>query len=79
MCAAVVSRGDPAPVFESGEHVLDFMTLFIKGPVILNVDFAVFLRRDAGCNSLCTQGYPEPVGIITPICEQLSGFGQGRE
>ncbi len=41
MGAAVVAHGDPAPVFETPEHILDFMALFIEGFVVRDLELAV--------------------------------------
>ena len=69
MGASVVTHGDPAPVFKAPEHVLDFMALFVEGLIVIIADFAVFLRWNAGRNSLFHQGLPEPVGIISAVAQ----------
>lgn len=51
MGASVVSRGDSSPVLDFGEHVLDFVALFVEDGVIGNECLAVFLGRDARRNA----------------------------
>ncbi|MDR3505101.1 MAG: hypothetical protein P4L52_02545 [Acidocella sp.] len=47
VCAAVVARDDATPIFELGEHVLDFMALAVKGFAIVQCQLAAFGRQDA--------------------------------
>lgn len=55
MGAAVVAHGDAAPVFESPEHVLDFMALFVESFVIFNESFTVAAGRNARLGALGAQ------------------------
>lgn len=67
------ARGDPSPVLDAGEEVLD--------PVALLVEFAIVARgvpapapgRDAGGNPLVLKGLEEPVGIIALVGQEHLG------
>ena len=71
MGASVIAHGDSAPVFETPEHILDFVALFVERFIVLDLDFAVLPWRDAGRNAFFDQGISEPVGIITAIRQKL--------
>ena len=77
MCTAVVAHSYAPPILEPAEHVFNLVPLFIEFPVVCDLDFAVFLRRDAGRDPFSDQGCPEPVRVISAIREQLFGFRQG--
>ena len=79
MGASVVSCSDASPVFELSEHVLDFMPLLIKCPVIIEGAFAAFDRRNTGHYPGLMESFSEPVAIVAPICEQRFCFWQGRQ
>ncbi len=51
MSAAVVTHGDAAPVFDFGEHVLDFMTLFVELLIVTDTASAVFAGWNARSNA----------------------------
>ena len=51
MCASVVTGCDSAPVFDFGEHIFDFVSLFIEDCIVGGECLSVFLRRDAGRNA----------------------------
>jgi hypothetical protein len=76
MGTAVITRGDPAPVLEPPEHVLDPVPLSVEGFVVLDLDFAIPFCRYAGCYAFGPQRCPEPVGVIAAVCNQGFGFGQ---
>ena len=75
MCATVIAHGDPAPVLDAPEHVLNCMPLLVEIFVVCVLDFAVFLGRDAGRYPPFPQGFPEPVSIITTVCKKFFGIG----
>ncbi len=70
MGASVIARGDAPPVFELGEHILDFMALAVKGFVIIECLLAVFGWRDARYCALIGQCFAEPIAVVTPIAQQ---------
>ena len=76
MGAAVVTRGDPAPVLEPTEHVLDPVPLPVEGLVVFDLDFAIPFCRYAGRYVFGTQRCPEPGSVIAAVCDQGFGFGQ---
>lgn len=76
MCAAVVTRGDPAPALEPPKHVLDLCLLPVESLVVFDLDLAIPFCRYAGRYASGTQRCPEPGSVIAAVCDQGSGFGQ---
>ena len=78
MGAAVVTHGDPAPILEPTEHVLDPVPvpLPVEGLVVLALDFAIPFCRYAGRYAFGPQRCPEPGSVIAAVCNQGFGFGQ---
>ena len=79
MCAAIVARRDPPPVFEPSEHVFYSVTFFIERLVEIMLDFAVASGRNARLDALLDQCLAEPVAIIAPVTGERFGFGQSVE
>lgn len=75
MGAAVKADGNPAPVLEFHEHVLDHLALTILSLVIRNGDLATPGRRNTGSTSL-SKHRQEPVAIIALVSSQR---GAGRQ
>ena len=76
MGTAVITHGDAPPVLKFGEHVLDFVPLFVEIFVIINRLFAVLSGRDAGRYSLSSQRRTEPIAVIASICQHFFDSGQ---
>ena len=74
MGAAVITHGDPAPVFDAPEHVFDFVALLVERFIIRELYPAVFSWRDAGRYSSFDKRLPEPVCVIAAICKKLFCF-----
>jgi hypothetical protein len=55
VCASVVSGCDAAPVLDSAEQVLDLVALAIELLVVVILDLAVGLWRDAGDDTLAAK------------------------
>ena len=49
------------------------MPLFIQDFIIVNFALPVLLGRDAGRNPLFQQAIPEPIRVITSICQKMLG------
>ena len=73
MCASVISRSDPPPVLELGEHVFDLVTLLVENSIVFNLSLSVFLRWDARLDTLFFQGGPEPIRVVAAIRQEASG------
>jgi hypothetical protein len=74
--ATVISRCDPAPIFEPSEGVFNFVPFFVERLVVVVLDFAALFRRDAWIDPFFDQGIAEPVAVITPIPCQRFGLRQ---
>lgn len=55
MGAAVVAGVDASPVLEPAEYILDPVALAVEGPVVVDSDLAVCLRREARCDASLDQ------------------------
>jgi len=75
VCASVVAHGDPAPVLEFSEHVLDLVALFIKRFAVASLFPAVLTGRDTGLDAFFLQGLDEPVRVVPAI--RHFAFGNG--
>ena len=64
MCAAIISHGDPPPVFEFSKHVLDFVALFVEGRVVFDLPLAVVLWRNTRLDPFVLQGLPGAVSSM---------------
>lgn len=73
--ASVVPGVDSSPVFEAGEHVLDFVALAIEDRVVGVDRLVVAVVRDAGDDAAFGEGLPEPAAVISAIAEQAMGLG----
>jgi len=76
MGASVISGCNTAPILELSKHVFNLMPLFIQNFIVVYLTFSVLPGRDAGCNSLFHQTFPEPVGIITAVRQKVFGCGK---
>lgn len=79
MGTSVIAHSDVPPVFKLGKHVLNLMTLFVEVGVVGDESATIFLGWDARGHAFGFQGSSEPVGVITPISDHVSGFGQEVE
>ena len=70
MSAAAIAGGDPTPVPELGEHILDLVTPPIQCLVIGKRHLAALGRRNAGCDVLLDKSFPEPVAVVTSVGNQ---------
>ena len=62
---------DAPPILEPAEHDLDLVALAIESRIVRDGSFAVALRGDAwGCVT-CGERVAEPVGVVTPVADQL--------
>ena len=52
MGASVVPHCDAPPIFEFCEEVFHLVAFLVGGFAVFDLDFAVLLWRDAGCNIL---------------------------
>jgi len=57
----------PEETLHLSKHILDLMSLFIQGFVIINLDFSVLLRRHAEFNIFILQAPSEPIRVIAAI------------
>ena len=79
MGAAVVSGVDAAPIFESPEHVFDFVALLVEEGVIGDRDLPIGFRGDAGGDAALCEGGAEPIGIVALVGEKFLGLGHGGQ
>lgn len=75
MGASIVSCGDPPPVLDPAEHILDTVSLFVERFVVGGRMVSLFTRRNAGRNTFLFQSVAEPVGVVAAVGEQFPGFG----
>ena len=75
MGAPVITHGDAAPIFQSTEHNLDFMALFIQGFIVFDRNTAILFAGNAGYHLTRTQSLTQPIGIITSIGQKRPGRG----
>ena len=73
MGTSVITGCDASPVFELGKQIFDFVAGFVEHLAIFNWPFAVFLRRDTGCDVLLGQQIADFVTIIAFVAQE--GFG----
>lgn len=71
-----MTHSDASPVLQSREHVLNAVALPIPNGVMRDDTLSVLARRDAGIDFSFFQCVTEPVGVVTAIRQQPSGFGQ---
>lgn len=76
MGASIISSCNAPPVLDPAEHVFDMVPLLIERFVIVCRLLSLFARRDAGGSPFFLQSVAEPVGIVTTIGKQFSGFRQ---
>lgn len=76
MGASVVSCGNAPPVFELGEHILDFVALFIERLVIVDCQLSVLSARDTWRDAPCGRLITEPVAVVAAISDECLGPGQ---
>ena len=76
MGAAVIPRGNSAPILESAEHDFYFVPLFVKLLVIGHLGFPAAPARNARRDSFTGQGGAKPVGIIPSIRKEFPGLWQ---
>ena len=79
VCAAIVTGGNAAPVFQAPEHVLDPVPLAIERLVVCDWRFAASGRWNAGLDALSDQGGSEPVAVIAPVGDQACGLWESIE
>jgi len=77
MGTAIVAGGDAPPIFELGEHVLDFVALLIERLVIGQRDFPAFSGGYARLAAPFGESIPEPIAIITTVGKKRFGGWQG--
>ena len=75
--ALVIAGVDAAPVLETGEHVLDAITLSVERPVVGYMDPAIDFGGDAGGDAAFGERLAEPVGVMAPVGEHGGGGWQG--
>ncbi|ETC97777.1 hypothetical protein P792_13440 [Asaia sp. SF2.1] len=76
MGAAVVARGNAAPVLEATEHVLDLVPPAISGLVVRDRHFPALRGRDAWLDASFTQIAPGAIAVVTAIANQVASGGQ---
>ena len=69
MCASVVAGGDPPPVLDPAEDVLDLVALAAEVFVVMVLNLAVLARGDARGGAALGQGSPKPVAVIAFVGE----------
>lgn len=74
--AAVVAGGDPAPVLEAADHVLDAVSLAMQAFVVGELSFAASRRGDPGGDAALQQRGAEPVAVVAAVGDQLLGWRQ---
>jgi hypothetical protein len=75
VCAALVSGVEAAPVFEPPENVLAHVPVAVEHGMV-DWDFAVGFRRDAGGDAAYGQGISKPAGVVEPVAGQDAGRGR---
>ena len=76
--APVVSCCDAAPVLKPVEGVFDFVALFVESLIECDGSLPARNGRDAGRDFHCLEGVAPLVAVISFVCDQGLGFGQGR-
>ena len=74
--ALVVSGSDAPPILETAEHDLDAVSAFVAALVLFDGQRLGLAPRNAGFDALLLQSSPEPVGIISTVCEHPLRLGQ---
>ncbi len=77
MSTAVIAGGDAPPVFQSSEHDLDFVALFIESFAKLRWMTPSFSRWDAGLNVFSGESTAKLIAIVTLVADQ--GFRALRQ
>ena len=76
MGASVVAGMDAAPVLEPAEHVFDLVALMVEDFIVVDLDFAVGLWRNARRNRASGEGLAKPFCVITLVAKQGEAFGK---
>lgn len=74
MGASVVACCDATPVFDPAEQVLDLVALAVELLVVVILDLAIGLGRDAGGDALAVQRGAKPVTVIILVAKQDLGL-----
>ena len=69
MGAAVIAGVDASPVFQPCKHVLDAMALLVEGAIVVVLDFALGVWRDAWRDPAFGKRLAEPAGVIGAVGE----------
>lgn len=76
MRASIVSCSDSSPVLKFSEHIFYFVTFPVEFLVVEYLLLTVFLWRYAGDDAFFFEGLPEPVSIVSPVCQHHPGIRQ---
>ena len=76
MGASIVAGVDTSPVFETAEHVFDFVPLAVENSVVADRRLAVCSAWNAGRDAALLESFAEPVGVLASVGEQFFCGGQ---
>ena len=76
MGATIISSGNSAPIFESSEHVFNFIPAFIQGFVISDRPFSSFPGWNTQRDAFESQAVSKPVSIIAAVRQHVFGRRQ---
>ena len=77
MSAAVIARGDTAPVLDPTEHVFDFVARAIARGIVGVLDFTVLAWRDTWIDAFADRGDAKLIAVVTLVTEQILDGWQG--
>ncbi len=75
----VVSGCYALPVLEPAEHALDDIASAVRGSVEGINDVSRCPARDNGLDALPTEEVPQPIGVISLVCDQPFGWFEANE
>ena len=70
MGASVIAGVDASPVFETGEHVLDPVTLLVEDRIVWVLDAVLGMWRDAGHDVSIGKRLPKGGGTVSSVGKQ---------
>ena len=76
MRASIVAGCDAPPVREFGKEVLDLVALLVER-LIIGIRHLLTARWDTGLDTLCLQGLPKGLAVISTVSNQCLGWRQG--
>ena len=71
MCASVVAGGDPPPVLDPAEDVLDLVALAVEIFVVRSLDFSVPFGRDNNLHALLLGLSHDGISVVPLVCKEM--------